>query len=196
MDSGPAPPGSRPGSPLGWIGRHLQDRDWEAVVRCNRLTCERVRALHGPNPESHAEVALAWSLTHAGEQSLADTLDFLWTCQNRDPFLFESAETFAELGRQVVHEVFRELAAPRRKALVLGVADYVAGGLERDVMIEIVEGLWTAAELRPGTRVKTLRGATVGVVLRQFPDGRILWRPKGSGADLTTQPESLLRVGR
>ena len=195
MDAGPPHPAPRPGSPLGWTGRHLQAHDWEAVVRCNRLTCERARAQHGPNPESHAEVALAWTATHAGEQALAATLDFLWTCQHREPFLFESAETFAELGRQVVHDLFRELAAPRRKALVIGVADYVAGGLERAVMVEIVEGLWTMAELRPGTRVKTLRGAAEGVVLHRFPDGRVLWRPKGSEADLMAQPGSLLRVG-
>lgn len=196
MDSSTTPPQPRPGSPLGWMGSHLLRYEWAAVVAFNRLACERVRALHGPNPETHAEIALVWGTARAGEQTLAATLDFLWSCQNREPFLFESAETFAELGRQVAHDVFRELAAPRRKALLIGVADYVVGSLEREVMVEIVEGLWAAAELRPGTRVKTLRGAAEGVVLRRFPDGRVLWRPKGTEGDLVAQPESLLRVGR
>lgn len=195
MDTAPLHPEPRPGSPLGWVARHLQLHDWEGVVHCNRLTCERVGALHGPNPETHAEIAAAWTAARPGELTLAATLDFLWRCQNRAPFLFENPETFAELGRRITHEVFRDLTAPRRKALLIGVADYVTGGLERTVMVEIVEGLWTAAELRPGTRVKTLRGAAEGVVLCRFPDGRVLWRPKGSATDLVAQPESLLKVG-
>jgi hypothetical protein len=163
-------------------------------VRWNRLCCERVGALHGPNPETHAETALAWSVTRTGDLSVGAAFDFLWTCQHRGPFLFENAGAFAEVARQVAQDVFRALAAARRKALVAGVADYVAGGLERTVMVELVEGLWNVGAFRPGTRVKTLRGGAEGIVLRLLADGRVLWRPKGLAVDLVAPPEGLLRV--
>jgi hypothetical protein len=82
----------------------------------------------------------------------------------------------------------------RGKAILIAAADYVAGGLERASMVEIVDGLWVAEDFRPGTRVKTLRGAVEGVVLRTLPDKRVLWRPKGSSHDLVAEPGSLLRV--
>ena len=59
-------------------------------------------------------------------------------------------------------------------------------------MVEIVESLCAAAELQPGCRVKTLRGSTRGVVVRLMPDGKVVWKPDGSGAELVAVPESLL----
>lgn len=183
------------GSPLEHRAAHLRMVDWAGVVRCNRLTCQGVGAQHGPNPESHAEVALDWGLTQGLEQTFAAVLDFLWVCQNRSPFLFENGGTFAELARGVAQEVLRELVPARRKVALVGVADYVIGRLERAAMVEIVEGMWMPVTFRPGMRVKTLRGTAVGMVLSCGADGLVLWRPKGSATDLVAQPESLLRAG-
>jgi hypothetical protein len=58
-------------------------------------------------------------------------------------------------------------------------------------MVEIVDSLCAAAELRPGDRVQTLRGTTRGLVVRLLPDGRAVWRPDGSRSELTALPESL-----
>ena len=58
------------------------------------------------------------------------------------------------------------------------------------------QGLRALAELanfKPGDRVKTLRGASRGVVVRMLPDGRVVWRSDGSEAEVMTLPESLLR---
>lgn len=74
------------------------------------------------------------------------------------------------------------------------VAHYIAGVLDRERMVEIVEGLCEAAELKPGDRVKTLRGSTRGVLVRVLDDGRVVWRPDGSASELTALPESLLRA--
>ena len=57
-------------------------------------------------------------------------------------------------------------------------------------------GLITLAQLsefNPGDRVKTMRGSMSGTIVRLLPDGRVLWRAD-SGAELTTLPESLLKV--
>jgi len=74
------------------------------------------------------------------------------------------------------------------------IAHYIAGVLDRESMVEIVEGLCESAELKPGDRVKTLRGSTRGVIVRVQPDGRVAWRPDGSQAELVALPESLLRA--
>ena len=71
------------------------------------------------------------------------------------------------------------------------VAHYVAGVLARETMIEIVESLSQSADWKPGNRVQTLRGSSRGVILRILKDGRIVWRPDGSRAELISLPESL-----
>ena len=74
------------------------------------------------------------------------------------------------------------------------VAHYIAGVLDRDAMVEIVEGLCESAEFKPGDLVKTLRGSTRGVIVRVLPEGRVAWRPDGSQTELVALPESLLRA--
>lgn len=68
------------------------------------------------------------------------------------------------------------------------VAHYIAGVLDRESTVEIVESLCETAELKPGDRVKTLRG----VVVRKLDDGRLVWRADGSDAELIALPESLI----
>lgn len=88
--------------------------------------------------------------------------------------------------------VFAELPTTRRREVMSAVAHYIAGVLDRESMVEIVEGLCEAAELKPGDRVKTLRGTTRGVILRVLDDGRLVWKVDGSGAELVALPESLI----
>ena len=59
-------------------------------------------------------------------------------------------------------------------------------------MVEIVESLCESADLKPGDRVKTLRGTTHGVIVGKLDDGRLVWQVDGSGAELMSLPESLI----
>jgi hypothetical protein len=59
-------------------------------------------------------------------------------------------------------------------------------------MVEAIETLSQSADLKPGHRVKTLRGSTRGVIVRLLEDGRVVWRPDGTDTELTGLPESLL----
>ena len=72
------------------------------------------------------------------------------------------------------------------------IAHFIAGVLDRVAMVEIVDTLSQSAEFKPGDRVKTLRGSTRGVILRVQSDGRVVWRPDGSHAELIALPEGLL----
>ncbi len=73
------------------------------------------------------------------------------------------------------------------------VAHYIAGVLDRENMVEIVGSLCESTDVKPGDRVKTLRGSTRGIVLRLLPDGRVVWRPHGRESELIALPEGLLR---
>jgi hypothetical protein len=118
--------------------------------------------------------------------------DFLLRCHRRAPFLFFNGNTFADIARQICAALFADLPTVRRREVISAVAHYIAGVLDRDSMVEIVESLCQACDLRPGDRVKTLRGTTRGVLVRLLDDGRAVWQPEGSGAELTSLPESLI----
>ena len=60
-------------------------------------------------------------------------------------------------------------------------------------MVEIVESLCSTASFQPGDRVKTLRGSLHGHILRLMEDGRVVWRPDDTTAELIAMPESLVR---
>lgn len=92
----------------------------------------------------------------------------------------------------MVAAVLADLPAARLREATSAVGHYIAGVLDREAMVQLVEDLCVAADLVPGARVKTLRGSTRGVVVRVLEDGRIIWRT-GGGTELTALPETLTR---
>ena len=108
------------------------------------------------------------------------------------PFLFFNGNTFADIGRRISAAVFAELPASRLREVTSAIAHYIAGVLDREAMVEVVESLCASAELKPGDRVQSLRGTMRGIILHLLPDGRVVWRPDGSNSELTALPESLV----
>ncbi len=185
--------GSGEQSPLQARAAFLKNRSWELVVGLNRGACARGGAQHGFNRETQAACRGEWEQKQQQVLSLAETIDFLRQCHRSAPFLFFNGNTFADVGRQITAALFAELPTTRRREVMSAVAHYIAGVLDRERMVEIVEGLCESAELKAGDRVKTLRGTTHGVIVRVLEDGRVEWRPEGSASELTALPESLLR---
>lgn len=97
------------------------------------------------------------------------------------------------MGRTLVDFLFAEMPVGRRREVMSAVAHYIAGVLDRESMVEIVESLSQSADFKPGDRVKTLRGSLRGVVVRQLKDGRLAWKPDHGGAELIALPESLVK---
>jgi hypothetical protein len=126
--------------------------------------------------------------------TLAETLDRLRGFHRKAPFLFFNGNTFATIGRELSFALFSDLAPARKREIGSAVAHYIAGVLDREAMVEIVEGLSESADFKQGDRVKTLRGSTRGVIVRVLPDGRVAWRPDGTESELLALPESLLRA--
>lgn len=88
--------------------------------------------------------------------------------------------------------MFADLPTVRRREVISAVAHYIAGVLPWESMVEIVESLSESADLKPGDRVKTLRGTSRGIIVRKLEDGRLVWKSDDSGAELISLPESLL----
>jgi len=120
-------------------------------------------------------------------------MDLLRSFHRRAPFLFFNGNTFADIGRQLTTLLLAELPTGRRREASSADAHFVAGVSEREAMIEIVDTLCQSASFMAGDRIKTLRGSTHGVVVRLLVDGKVVWRPDGSRAELIALPESLLR---
>ena len=128
--------------------------------------------------------------------TLVESLDQLRTFHRRAPFLFFNGNTFATIGRELSFALFNDLSAGRRREVASAIAHYIAGVLDRDVMVEIVESFCESAAFNPGDRVKSLRGSLHGVVVGLLDDGHIVWKPDGTDSELMAQPESLLRETR
>jgi hypothetical protein len=126
--------------------------------------------------------------------TLAETLDCLRGFHRKAPFLFFNGNTFASIGRELSLVLFIDLVPVRRREVGSAVAHYIAGVLDREAMVEIVESLCESAEFRAGDRVKTLRGSVHGTIVRVLPDGRVEWQPDGGRSELVALPESLLAI--
>jgi hypothetical protein len=90
--------------------------------------------------------------------------------------------------------LFADLPRGRRREADSLAAHYVAGVLDRELMVSGIGTLIEVADLKPGDRVKTLKGTLRGVVRKILPDGRIVWQPDENKIELTALPESLLRL--
>ncbi len=87
--------------------------------------------------------------------------------------------------------MFSDLVPARKREVSSAIAHYIAGVLDREPMIEIVESLSETADWKPGDRVKTQRGSLHGKIIRVLEDGRVVWKPDCTDSELTALPESL-----
>ena len=182
------------GSPLQARAAFLKNWDWQSVISINRGACQRGRAQHGINSETQSACAQEWETLRWQTLTLGETLDKLRGFHRKAPFLFFNGNTFASIGRELALALFSDLAPARKREAGSAIAHYIAGVLDREAMVEIVECLCESAEFKPGDKVKTLRGSTRGVIVRILSDGRVAWRPDRSQSELVALPESLVRA--
>lgn len=179
-------------SPLQARAAFFKNWNWQSVTDLNGRLCARGGAQHGVNSESGAAAGASWEAGRGVERSLAEALDELRAYHRRAPFLFFNGNTFADIARGLAALIFRELPALRLKELTSAVAHYVAGVLDREAMVAIIDELCRSAAFGVGDRVKTMRGSLRGVITRVLEDGRVAVRAEGSASELFCLPESLL----
>lgn len=196
-DSGRHPQGGGGiGSPLQARAAFVKNWNWQSVISINRGACERGRAQHGANSETGSACSQEWEAFRSQVLTLGETLDRLLRFHRKAPFLFFNGNTFATIGRELAFALFSELVPGRKREVGSAVAHYIAGVLDRESMVQIVESLCESADFKAGERVKTLRGSTHGLVIRLHKDGRVVWRPDGTESELLALPESLVREKR
>lgn len=178
-------------SPLQARAEFLKNWNWHAVIGINRGACERGRAQHGINSETGAACAADWESLRSQALTLGATFDHLRAYHRRAPFLFFNGNTFATIGRELSFALFSDLVPGRKREVGSAVAHYIAGVLDREAMVQIIETSCQTADWEPGDRVQTLRGSLHGVIVRMLDDGRVVWRPDDTESELTALPESL-----
>lgn len=170
----------------------LENWDWELINSLNRTACERGRAQHGHNSETHERVRQQWEGLRPTELTFKELLEFLRACHRGAPFLFFNGNTFAEVARRSMDALLAEFPLARRREAASLAAHYVAGVLDEESLVLGLDALTEPVDFHPGDQVKTLRGSMKGVIVRLRPDGRVVWRAD-SGTELTALPESLVR---
>ena len=178
-------------SPLQARAAFLENWNWKLVVGINGRACARGGAQHGINSEAGGACAAGWEADRRQELTLGEAFDTLRRFHRAAPFLFFNGNTFAAIGRELALALFRDVPAIRKREISSAVAHYIAGVLDRDAMVQIIESLWQVAQLTAGDRVCTLKGTLHGVITRVLDDGRVAWRPDGAAGELIALPESL-----
>ena len=180
-------------SPLQTRAEFLQNWSWDIVIRLNRGACERGKAQHGINPETQEAVASEWEKVRREKIAFGELIQFLRRCHKQAPFLFFNGNTFADIGRRIAAALFGELPTSRQREVASAVAHCIAGVLDEDAMISIINSLSETASLKVGDRVKTFRGSGRGVIVRVLKDGRVVWRSDASESELISRPETLVK---
>lgn len=163
-------------SPLQARAKFLENWDWESVIDINRGACQRGRAQHGVNRETHGASAQEWARARVAEVSLLETYDTLRSFHKRAPFLFFNGNTFSNIGRELTLAIFSELPHVRKAEVSSAVGHYIAGVLDREIMMSLVGALLEPPNFKAGDRVKTFRGSLRGTIVRVLSDGRVVWR--------------------
>ena len=125
--------------------------------------------------------------------TFGETLDLLRSFHRKAPFFFLNGNTFANIGRELTIALTGDLSAGRKREFMSAVGHYIAGVLDREPMVQIIESLCESVSFQPGDRVKTMRGSLHGKILRLMEDGRVVWQPDDTAAELIAMPESLVR---
>src|SRR5580765_7025124 len=149
-------------SPLQARAEFLKNWSWDSVISINQGTCERSRAQHGFNSETGVSCAKEWESIQRKTLTLAELLDQLRLFHKRAPFLFFNGNTFATIGRELAFALFSDLPPGRKREVSSAIAHYIAGVLDRDSMVQIIESLCETAHWKAGDRIKTMRGTTQG----------------------------------
>ena len=72
------------------------------------------------------------------------------------------------------------------------IAHFITGVLDESLMISGINSLVLTSAFEPNDKVRTLKGSLRGTIMRVLDDGRVVWKPNGSPAELIALPETLL----
>jgi hypothetical protein len=191
---GYSPGGDGFGSPLQARAKFLENWDWQSVTYINRGSCERGKAQHGINSETHGPSAQEWEKIRGRELTLAKAFHTLRSFHKKAPFLFFNGNTFSTIGRELSLALFFDLSHARKAQVSSAVGHYIAGVMDFESMTEILVAVTQKVSFKSGDRVKTFRGSLRGTVVRVLSNDRVVWKSDGSATELIAAADSLLKI--
>ena len=181
-------------SPLQARAKFLENWDWKSVTYINRGACERGKAQHGINSETHDASAKEWEEVRGRKLTLAETFHLLRSFHKKAPFLFFNGNTFSNIGRELSLALFFDLSHARKAQVSSAVGHYIAGVMDFEIMTEILISVSQPTSFKAGDRVKTFRGTLRGTIVRVLSNGRVVWKSDGSESELIASADSLLKI--
>ena len=111
---------------------------WKSVLEMNDALCQTQKTAHQPNPKTHQSTRQLWEKNLSQSLSLAAALDICRQCQERAPFLFNNANTFATLGKAFVEEFANSLPSVEAEILRNTIGHYIAGIATRKELASVL----------------------------------------------------------
>lgn len=96
------------------------------------------------------------------------------------------------IGREMAIALFADLPPTRKREAASAIGHFIAGVLDQESMVGIIEGLCHADEFGPGQKVRSIRGSIHGTITRILEDGRVAVRLDEGGVEILALPENLL----
>ena len=132
-----------------WLG----SVPWDIVLSLNQTQCEAQSTKHEPKRGVFDEARQLWQQSVSQTMSLPEVLDVCRKCQELGPFIFNNANTFAAVCKNLVEELAQGLPGVEAQILRTTVCHYVAGQAGKRELLQVLrhfENRWT---MRPPEEV-------------------------------------------
>jgi hypothetical protein len=78
--------------------------------------CKEKKALHKPTSDGYTSAKKIWDAARGHDLTLRELFDLCRKCHKLAPFCFYNGNTFAALGRTIIHELLQKM--PPTKAII------------------------------------------------------------------------------
>jgi hypothetical protein len=83
----------------------LKDWPWETVVAINAALCKEKDALHKPTSGGYKPAQELWEECRLRKLTLREAIETGRRCHKLSPFCFYNGNTFAAIGRTMIHSM-------------------------------------------------------------------------------------------
>jgi hypothetical protein len=105
----------------------LEEWPWATVVAINAGLCKEKSALHKATSDGYELAKSVWEETRSKDLSLRQTLEICRHCHKLSPFCVYNGNTFAAIGRTIIHDILRPMSPVKAQAFRSVVGHYIAG---------------------------------------------------------------------
>jgi hypothetical protein len=119
----------------------LKDWPWETVVTINAALCKEKKALHKPTSDGYAPAQKIWDAARGRDLTLREVFDLCRKCHKLAPFCFYNGNTFAAIGRTIIHGLLQKMSPVKAHNFRSVVGHYIAGTIGSKEITEALADL-------------------------------------------------------